>query len=211
MLNKSSIRGYELHPCWVLCLSRDYSSWVGILCRKTNCTGTIHSKKAFSHHTLINVFSNGPLSEIAHQEHCTANAEGHIPGILVTIPNLLFMCGFGCSSEDSLKHSHQFSPKRQPLARPFFTWQSWHWESFQSWNVRRMISQRKKKIEGKLPAVPDPQLLLLKGPMVFHIRGLENNHMTVSKLQELYWQDWLVVALSTDCVSCLSAKTHCPW
>ena len=67
------------------------------------------------------LFSNGPLCEIAHQEPYTANAEGHIPGILVTIPNLLFMCGFGCSSEDSLKHSYQFSPKRQPLARPFFT------------------------------------------------------------------------------------------
>lgn len=49
-----------------------------------------------------------------------ADAEGHIPGILAAIPNLLFMCGFGWSSEDSLKHSHQFSPKLQPLAGPFF-------------------------------------------------------------------------------------------
>lgn len=68
----------------------------------------------------------------------------------------------------------------------------------------------KIKNGGKLGSCPSSQLLLLKGPIVFYIRGLETNHTTVSKLQALYWQDQLVVALSRDCVSCLPAKTHCP-
>jgi hypothetical protein len=73
-------------------------------------------------------------------------------------------------------------------------------------NVKNMTF--KDKNGEKVASYPDLQQLLLKGPIAFCIRGLDSNHATVSKLQELYWHGCLVVALSTDCVSCLPAKPY---
>lgn len=128
--------------------------WVGYCVEKWTCWDHLLRKLSPPHPDKC--FPNGPLSEIAHQgEHYTANAEGHIPGILVTIPNLLFMCGFGCSSEEHWS-IHTSSVKRQPLARPFFTWQCWHCESFQSRSVRLMISKEEKKKRRKIASSPWP-------------------------------------------------------
>lgn len=175
-----------------------------------NCTGTVYSKKAVPPPHPDKCFSNSPLSEIApHSKNTiwlTQKATSH--AFL-----LQFQTHYLCVALDGLQK---------------ICW-SIHTNSIQNFtllldhslcdspgipNHFRVKCQArdlpKKKMEEKQPA-PNPPLLLLKGSMVFHIRGLENNHRTVSKLQELYWQDWLAVALSTDCVSCLPAKTHCPW
>lgn len=109
------------------------------LCGNSNCTGTLSSKNSpplhcpppRPTHTLRSfcewsfILNTPPL-----QEHCMADSEGHIPCILVVLPNSLFMCGFGWSSEDLLKHSHHSNPKLHSIARLFFIWQLWHPRSF---------------------------------------------------------------------------------
>lgn len=105
----------------------------GTWCRNTKCIANIYSKKAFPppHPDKYFFFkcsfirNSPPL-----QEHYMADSEGHIPCILAAIPNSLFMCGFGWSSEDLLKHSYQFNPKLHSFVGPLFLWQPWHPRSF---------------------------------------------------------------------------------
>lgn len=68
-------------------------------------------QKAFSPpHPDKNVFLIIPLSEIAHQEHYTANAEGHIPEhSCYHFQTCYLYVALGCSSEEHWLIPHQFS------------------------------------------------------------------------------------------------------
>lgn len=198
---------------WPLHPNKDHSIGMGNLCGNTNCTGIIYSKKAFPPPRPDKCVSNGPLSDIAHHSNTiwlTHKATSHA----FLLP---FQTHYLCVALDGLQEIC-WSIHTNPMQN--FTLSLDH-SLCDSLGIPSHLSQMsahdppprplQEKNGRKTASGPSPQLLLLKGPMVFHIRGLENNHTTVSKLQELYWQDWLAVALSTDCISCLPAKTHCPW
>lgn len=78
-------------------------------------------------------------------------------------------------------------------------------------SVRLMISQRKKKKKKKKENCQQSLTLsYFSLKALWYSSRLGKQPCDCQQTAGIVLADWLVVALSTDCVSCLTAKTHCP-